>query len=104
MANIRSAEKQRRQAEKANARNRAGKSKLRSALKKAKSAIAEGNIDSSLLSTSFSAIDKAAKHQIIKGNTADRYKARLSARLALRPPEVIPVGLLMVVPGAAHGA
>ena len=34
MANTRSAEKQQRQAEKANARNRAGKSRLRSALKK----------------------------------------------------------------------
>jgi len=78
MANIRSAEKQRRQAEKANTRNRAGKSRLRSALKKAKGAIAEGKGDQSTLSASFSEIDKAAKKGVIKNNTADRYKSRLA--------------------------
>ena len=78
MANIRSAEKQRRQAEKANARNRAGKSRLRGALKKAKSTIAEGKGDQSTLSASFSEIDKAAKKGVIKNNTADRYKSRLA--------------------------
>ena len=40
MANIRSAEKQHRQAEKAKVRNRAGVSHLRSSLKKARTAIA----------------------------------------------------------------
>ena len=79
MANTRSAEKQQRQAEKANARNRAGKSRLRSALKKTRSAIDSGNIESGTLSTGFSEIDKAAKKGIIKTNTADRYKARLAA-------------------------
>ena len=79
MANIRSAEKQRRQAEKANSRNRAGKSRLRSELKRAKSAIAEGSADPAVLSRSFSEIDKAAKKKIIKTNTADRYKSRLAA-------------------------
>ena len=75
MANIRSAEKQRRQAEKANTRNRAGKSRLKSALKKARTGVAEGSAD---LSTGFSEIDKAAKKGLIKGNTADRYKSRLA--------------------------
>src|SRR5450759_3003853 len=42
MANIRSAEKQRRQAEKRKERNRAGKSKLKSALKKARATVATG--------------------------------------------------------------
>ena len=79
MANIRSAEKQRRQAEKANARNRAGKSRLRSTLKKAKASIAEGKGDKDVLSSSFSEIDKAARKGIIKDNTADRYKSRLAA-------------------------
>lgn len=79
MANIRSAEKQRRQAEKANARNRAGKSRLRSALKKTKSAIEGGDGSVEILSTGFSEIDKAAKRGIIKDNTADRYKSRLAA-------------------------
>ena len=76
MANIRSAEKQRRQSEKAKVRNRAGKSRLKSALKTAHSAVAEGKAD---LKAAFSEIDKAAKRGIIKDNTADRYKSRLSA-------------------------
>ncbi len=79
MANIRSAEKQRRQAEKANARNRAGKSRLRSALKKTRAAVAEGDTSKEVISTGFSEIDKAAKRGIIKDNTADRYKSRLAA-------------------------
>jgi small subunit ribosomal protein S20 len=78
MANIRSAEKQRRQAEKANARNRAGKSRLRSALKKTRAAVAEGDTSIEVISTGFSEIDKAAKRGIIKDNTADRYKSRLA--------------------------
>jgi small subunit ribosomal protein S20 len=76
MANIRSAEKQRRQAEKANTRNRAGKSRLKTALKKARGSAEEGNTE---LSTGFSEIDKAAKKGVIKKNTANRYKARLAA-------------------------
>jgi len=76
MANIRSAEKQRRQSEKAKVRNRAGKSRLKSALKTAHSAVAERKAD---LKAAFSEIDKAARRGIIKDNTADRYKSRLSA-------------------------
>jgi small subunit ribosomal protein S20 len=79
MANIRSAEKQRRQAEKRKARNRAGKSSLRSALKKARTAITGGEADKETLSSGFSAVDKAAKRGLIKKNTASRYKARLTA-------------------------
>ncbi len=78
MANIRSAEKQRRQAEKRNARNRAGKSRLRNALKKARTSVAEG-AEPKAISTGFSEIDKAAKKGVIKKNTASRYKARLAA-------------------------
>jgi len=74
MANTRSAEKQQRQATKAEARNRAGKSRLRSALKKVRGS----ETDAKTLSTGFSEIDKAAKKGIIKSNTADRYKSRLA--------------------------
>jgi small subunit ribosomal protein S20 len=74
MANTRSAEKQQRQGEKAEARNRAGKSRLRSALKKARASVT----DAPSVSAGFSEIDKAAKRGIIKGNTADRYKSRLA--------------------------
>lgn len=76
MANIRSAEKQRRQAEKRRVRNTAAASRLKSSLKRVRAAVAGGNID---LSAGFSEIDKAAKRRVIKKNTADRYKARLSA-------------------------
>lgn len=80
MANIRSAEKQRRQAEKAKQRNRAGMSRLRTQLKKTRKAIAEGDDNlKEVLSETTSLIDKAAKRKVIKTNTADRYKSRLSA-------------------------
>lgn len=79
MANIKSAEKQRRQAEKAKIRNRAGKSNLKSALKKARATIDGGTAGKEVLSESFSAIDRAAKKGLIKDNTADRYKSRLAA-------------------------
>ncbi|HYK00710.1 MAG TPA: 30S ribosomal protein S20 [Thermoanaerobaculia bacterium] len=78
MANIASAEKQRRQAEKRKARNRAGKSNLRTALKKARTAIQGGDADKETLATTFSVVDKAAKTGLIKENTANRYKSRLA--------------------------
>ena len=78
MANTRSAEKQRRQAEKRKARNRAGKSALRTTLKKARTAIAGEESDKETLASSYSAIDKAAKRGLIKENTANRYKSRLA--------------------------
>jgi small subunit ribosomal protein S20 len=79
MANIRSAEKQRRQAEKRKERNRAGKSRLKSALKKVRASVEAGGELKDVVSTGFSEIDKAAKRGIIKSNTADRYKSRLAA-------------------------
>jgi small subunit ribosomal protein S20 len=78
MANIRSAEKQMRQAEKAKSRNRAGKSSLKTALKKARTSIVGGDADKDTIATSASAIDKAAKRGLIKKNTANRYKSRLA--------------------------
>ena len=78
MANIRSAEKQRRQAEKRKIANRAAKSRLKSALKSAKATIAGGDAGKEVLSSTASIIDKAAKRGIIKNNTADRYKSRLA--------------------------
>ena len=78
MANIRSAEKQMRQAEKAKARNRAGKSSLKTSLKKARTAIVGGDADKETIASSASAIDKAAKRGLIKKNTANRYKSRIA--------------------------
>lgn len=74
MANTRSAEKQQRQAAKAETRNRAGKSRLKTALKKARASVT----DAAAMSTGFSEIDKAARKGLIKDNTADRYKSRLA--------------------------
>lgn len=79
MANTASAEKQHRQAEKRKARNRAAKSGLRTALKKARTSLAGGDADKDVLATGYSVIDKAAKSGIIKENTANRYKSRLAA-------------------------
>jgi small subunit ribosomal protein S20 len=80
MANIRSAEKQRRQAEKARARNRARTTALRSNMKKTRKTIESGaeGLDA-ILSSTFSAIDRSAKKKVIKKNTANRYKSRLAA-------------------------
>jgi small subunit ribosomal protein S20 len=80
MANIRSAEKQMRQAEKAKTRNRAGKTRLRSQIKKARKAIETGAADlKEVMNETYSVIDKTARKKVIKGNTADRYKSRLNA-------------------------
>ena len=80
MANIRSAEKQMRQAEKAKARNRAAKTRLRSQIKKARTAIDTKGADlNAVLSETYSVIDKTARKKVIKANTADRYKSRLNA-------------------------
>ena len=81
MANIRSAEKQNRKAQKARVRNRAGVSRLRSALKKARTTI-QGGEEKTIrqeLTRTYSEIDKAAKKKLIKPNTASRYKSRLAA-------------------------
>lgn len=81
MANIRSAEKQNRQAQKARVKNRAGISKLRTAIKRARTTIQGGEEKaiSQTLSQTYSEIDRAARKRLIKPNTASRYKSRLAA-------------------------
>ena len=80
MANSRSAEKRNRQALKRRARNRAEGSKLRGQIKKLRSVVDEGNHDAAKaeLQVVYSVIDKAAKRNVLRGNTASRYKSRLS--------------------------
>ena len=75
---FRDSKKQRRQAEKKTQRNRAAKSRLKGVLKRAKAAVAAGEVKDDLMSATFSVIDKTAKRGIIKKNTADRYKSRLT--------------------------
>jgi small subunit ribosomal protein S20 len=71
-----SAIKRRRQDEKLNARNRAMRSKMATAVKKAQGAPAEER--EAALREAISVIDKAVKVGVIKKATADRKKSRLT--------------------------
>jgi small subunit ribosomal protein S20 len=83
MANHFSALKRTRQTEKRSQVNRANKSRLRTALKEMREAIAAGDRNSAQNSfrTTVSLIDKAIQKGVIHENTAARYKSRLSARV-----------------------
>ena len=80
MANHKSAEKRVRQTEKRNAINRANRSKLRTSIKKLRTAVAghDKNTSSELLGSTVSLIDKAVNKGVIHKNTAARYKSRLT--------------------------
>jgi small subunit ribosomal protein S20 len=80
MANIKSAEKRNRQNERRKERNRAVRSSLRTQIKKMRSTIEEGDESAinEMLSKTFAVIDRSAKHNVIPGNRADRYKSRLA--------------------------
>ena len=83
MANHFSALKRARQTERRTARNRGNTSRLRSALRDMREALAKG--DKSAATQSFrqtsSALDKAIQKGVLHENTAARYKSRLNARL-----------------------
>jgi small subunit ribosomal protein S20 len=83
MANHFSALKRSRQTEKRSQVNRANRSRLRTALRDLREAIAAGdrNAAQSSFRTSVSVIDKAIQKGVIHENTAARYKSRLSARV-----------------------
>ena len=86
VANHESAEKAYRQSLVNRDRNRQYRSRLRSALKSVRAAIAGGKaaeVKSSLGDT-VSLIDKMAGKGVIHRNAAGRYKSRLSTRLAAR--------------------
>ena len=78
MPNIASAKKNMRKARAATARNRAQRSALRTALKKAKtpSATAEERL------TAVSLLDRAARKGLIHANAAARHKSRLASAKA----------------------
>jgi len=84
MANIKSAKKRMRQNIVRRQRNRQHLRTLRTQIKKFRSTLAEGDIEgaSSLLSSTYSKIDKSIQKGIIHRNTAARLKSRLSAGLA----------------------
>ena len=84
MANHKSAEKRVRQTEKRNLINRSNRSKLRTQIKKLRSAVAASDKDQSteLLLPTVSLIDKAVNKGLIHRNTAARYKSRLTKHVS----------------------
>lgn len=83
MANHFSALKRARQTEKRTARNRANRSRLRTALRDLREALAKGDKPAAeqVYRQTASALDKAIQKGVIHENTASRYKSRLSARV-----------------------
>jgi small subunit ribosomal protein S20 len=83
MANHYSALKRARQTERKTVVNRSNKTRLRSAVRKFREALAAGNKDNAnqLFRETVSALDKSVQKGVIHKNTASRYKSRLSARL-----------------------
>ncbi len=82
MANIKSAKKRVRVSLASAERNKAQKSYLKSTLKKAELALAEGSADcTEVVNHAFKVIDKACAKHIIHKNNAARKKASLAKRL-----------------------
>lgn len=83
MANIASARKRARQVVKRNAHNSSLRSKLRTAIKSVRKAIAAGDkaAATQVFSASTSVIDSIADKKIIHKNAAARHKSRLAAAL-----------------------
>jgi small subunit ribosomal protein S20 len=83
MANIASARKRARQAEKRRQHNAALRSELRSAIRNVRKAITAGDKKAarSVLERASSVIDSIADKRIIHKNAAARHKSRLAARI-----------------------
>ena len=83
MANIASARKRARQAVKQNAHNSSLRSRLRTAIKSVRKAMATGDktVAAAQMKASTSVIDSLADKRIIHKNAASRYKSRLSAAI-----------------------
>lgn len=83
MANIASARKRARQAEKHRQHNAALRSELRSAIRNVRKAIAAGDKKAArnVLQSAAGIIDSIADKRIIHKNAAARHKSRLAARI-----------------------
>ena len=83
MANHFSALKRARQTERRTTRNRSNTSRLRTALREMRAALANGDKAAAekVFRQTASALDKAIQKGTLHKNTAGRYKSRLSARL-----------------------
>ena len=83
MPNVKSAMKRDKINAKKNLRNRMVKSSMKTTLKKFDAAVmSDAEQALSLLSSSYSALDKAVAKGVIHKNAANRKKARLAKRLA----------------------
>ncbi len=84
MANHVSALKRVRQTERRTEMNRANKSRMRTALRRLRSALNSANQDEArtLFRATVSVLDKSVQKGVIHKNTASRYKSRLAARVA----------------------
>ena len=81
MANIASAQKQNRKMIKHRVRNRAAMASLRTAVKKARTAVdAKANDAQTLVKNAVAIIDSAVTKGILKRGTASRYVSRLAMR------------------------
>ena len=83
MANIQSAKKRARQAEQRRKHNASSRSMMRTYLKQAREAIADGNKEKAGVAyiKVTSVLDKAAQKGLIHKNKAARYKSRLNTQL-----------------------
>jgi small subunit ribosomal protein S20 len=83
MANHFSALKRARQTERRTARNRGNTSRLRTALRDVREALAKGDKQAAeqVFRSTVAALDKAIQKGVVHENTAARYKSRLSTRL-----------------------
>ncbi len=80
---IKGAKKALRQADRRNVFNTRRKAELKDSVKAVQKAVVVGDTKKAqeLLSSAYKAIDKAAKRGVIKANTANRKKSRLSAAI-----------------------
>jgi small subunit ribosomal protein S20 len=76
-----------RQSLKRRARNRGNLSRLKTQIKKLRSAVAQAERDSAqqMLSETVSSIDRASKQGVIHANAAARYKSRLTRQVRSLP-------------------
>jgi small subunit ribosomal protein S20 len=86
LANTKSALKRIRQNEKLRARNRTERSRVRTAVKTARTAVGEGGADARAAAlAAIRALDKAVSKGVVHRNTAARKKSALARRLASLP-------------------
>ena len=81
---IKSSIKDLRRTERRSARNRTAQGKLRSALKRARAAVASGQVETAqqAVAQALPVIDRAPGKGILHKNAAARYKSRLMRRLS----------------------